>query len=61
VGGSDELVRGRAARRRLAWADAYAALSKAEESTSLTGRIWRIWRAPPISSAGTPGKWLVPR
>src|SRR5215217_9556799 len=35
VGGDGELVRGRAAAGRLAWADAYAALSLADQSSSL--------------------------
>jgi DNA-binding CsgD family transcriptional regulator len=35
VGGDGELVRGREAAKRLAWADAYAALSLADQSSSL--------------------------
>ena len=35
VGGDGELARGREAARRLAWADAYAALSLADQSSSL--------------------------
>ena len=35
MGGDGELVRGREAAGRLAWADAYAALSLADQSSSL--------------------------
>jgi hypothetical protein len=37
VGGDGELARGREAARRLAWADAYAALLLADQSSSLIG------------------------
>src|SRR5918995_634120 len=37
VGGDGELARGREAARRLAWADAYTALSLADRSSSLAG------------------------
>jgi hypothetical protein len=37
VGGDGELARGREAARRLAWADVYAALLVADESSSLAG------------------------
>jgi tetratricopeptide (TPR) repeat protein len=37
VGGEGELARGREAARRLAWADAYTALSLADRSSSLAG------------------------
>jgi hypothetical protein len=37
VGGDGELARGRAAAGRLAWADAYTALSLADRSSSLAG------------------------
>ena len=35
MGGDGELARGREAARRLAWADAYAALSLADQSSPL--------------------------
>jgi DNA-binding CsgD family transcriptional regulator len=38
VGGDGELARGREAARRLAWADAYTALSLADRSSSLAGK-----------------------
>jgi hypothetical protein len=38
VGGDGELARGREAAGRLAWADAYTALSLADRSSSLAGK-----------------------
>lgn len=37
MGGNDELARGRDAGRRLAWAEAYAALSRADQASPLVG------------------------
>jgi DNA-binding NarL/FixJ family response regulator len=37
VGADDDVVRGRDAARRLAWADAYSALTAAEQSATVTG------------------------
>src|SRR5215203_4473132 len=38
MGGDSDLTRGREAARRLAWADAYTALSLADRSSSLAGQ-----------------------